>query len=100
MATLLDQREREIIRDLFDWDDSRRRMEAIFAGFLLVAGALAIVWTAGFTAQNLDDRTVYWVTVPGFAAGLFLILNYIFWEKRNRERHRIVEVLRKLAGEM
>jgi hypothetical protein len=100
MATLLDQREREIIRELFDWDESRRRLEAIVASLLLVIGAVIIVWTAGFTAQNLDDRTVYWVTVPGFAAGLFLVTNYIFWEKRNRERHRIVEVLRKLAGEM
>lgn len=92
---MLNEREAQYVNTVMKWDQRRIRIGWFFM-LLLVAGGLVVVLTIILTLQRLNDQTALWVTLPGFATGLFLIafsIGGISWIKK---RHLIASILRKL----
>jgi uncharacterized membrane protein YfcA len=94
----LSEEEEQLIHELLTWDQTRRPVERLLYSLFLILGGAIIVIHGFLTVQQLHDRLVFWVTVPGFLLGLIFILLYIVGERRIRERRLIAKVLRKLWG--
>lgn len=93
-----EQEEEQLIHALLTWDQTRRPAERHLYNLFLFLGGAIIVIHGFLTVQQLHDRMVFWVTVPGFLLGLVLILLHIMGERRIRERRLMAKVLRKLWG--
>ena len=98
MRAELSEEEEQLIHALLTWDQTRRPAERLLYNFFLFLGGAIIVIHGFLTVQQLHDRMVFWVTVPGFVLGLVFTLLYIIGERRIRERRRVAKVLRKLWG--
>ena len=57
MTNPLSQIERKYVKDLLDWDATRRRLESMLCHVALVVGGALIIGAAVMTAGRLDDRT-------------------------------------------
>jgi hypothetical protein len=98
MKAELSEEEEQLIHELLTWDQTRRPVERLLYNLFLILGGAIIVIHGFLTVQQLHDRIVFWLTVPGFLLGLIFILLYIMGERRLRERHLVAKVLRKLWG--
>lgn len=98
MQPKLSQEEHLFIKEILNWDRNRRSLEAIFYHIFLVLGGAVIVVAGFITLRHPSDRTVAWVTVPGFLMGLLLIALYIIGSRRVRVRSLVVSVLQKLGA--
>lgn len=99
MKSNLSDEEEQFVRDLLAWAEKRRPIEWIFNNLLLFLGGTVVVVIGLLTVQHLNDRTVFWITVPGFLLGFLLIGLYIIGERRISERRLVARVLGKLWGE-
>ena len=99
MKSDLSDEEEQFVRDLLTWDEKRRPIEWIFNKLLLVLGGTVVVVIGLLTVQHLNDRTIFWITVPGFLLGFLLIGLHIIGERRTSERRLVARVLGKLLGE-
>jgi len=99
MAQELTHAEDRYVENLLSWDRHRRRADGWLCLSLLVLGGLVVVIFAFLTLRSLTDRTALTMTVPGFVAGIALIVLYLQLEQRMQERRLIASVLRKLRGE-
>ena len=97
MADQLTEEERGFVTSLLEWDAGARQRESLLLLLALAAGGVVIVWTLFTTVSHLTDRLVVFLTVPGLALGVALVLVYLFGKKRLDEKHRLASILRKLA---
>jgi len=64
-----------------------------------LAGLFMIVYTSILTLNNMIDRVVHWVFLPGIISGILLILTGFFiWQfyKKNLERQKLAKIIEKL----
>jgi len=95
LRTKLNEEEDQFVHKLLTWDQTLRSKESVFYNLLLISGGIVIVVVAFLTVQHLNDRTVLWVTVPGFLTGVLLIGLYIIGMRRIKERRLVASVLKK-----
>lgn len=90
--------EKQFVRDLLAWDERQRPMEWILSNLALVLGVVVLLVTCIYTLRHLTDRSIFWVTVPGFVMGVVFVGFYFFAGRRVKERHRMASILKKLGA--
>jgi hypothetical protein len=95
MGMMLNEREAQYVDTLMKRDRLRMRIGWFFM-MLLVAGGLVFIVTAYLTLQEMNDRTALWVTLPGFAVALSLIVLSIAGVAWVKQQHLIASILKKL----
>lgn len=66
---------------------------------LSFAGLFIIVSVSIITLNNMVDRVVHWIFLPGIISGTILILTgYFIWiyYKKNLEKQKLVKIIEKL----
>ncbi len=96
--TKLNAEERSYVNSVRRSDTSEKPVQSILLYACLLVGALFFVASALITLQNLNDRVVYFVFLPGTLGSLFLVLVYIVGEKWCRNRRLVASILRKTTG--
>ena len=95
MGPILNEREMQYVNTVLKRDRIRMRLGWMFM-MLLAAGGLVFLITTILTLRTMDDETALWVTVPGFAAGLLLIVTSILGVSWVKRQHLIASILKKL----
>ena len=65
----------------------------------LVLGGLMAVAASSYTVANLQDQTVWRVTVPGLVGAIGLFFVYLINVSRVAEKHQLATIIRKLSGD-
>lgn len=86
---------------LKQFKSSKNEFSKYFLSFVVfsLAGLFMIVYTSILTLNNMIDRVVHWVFLPGIISGIFLILTGFFiWQfyKKNLERQKLAKIIEKL----
>ncbi|HTP13595.1 MAG TPA: hypothetical protein VMM37_08185 [Bacteroidota bacterium] len=92
---MLNERETEYVNGLFKWDRLRIRLGWIFM-LLLVCGGLIFVVTSIVSVRSLNEETLRWITLPGIAVSIALIVLSIAGIQWLKQRHLIASILKKL----
>ena len=92
---MLNEREAQYVSTVMKRDRMRMRLGWFFM-MLLVAGGIVFVITAYLTLRKMNDDTALWVTVPGFVAGLSLMVLSIVGVSWVKQQHLIASILKKL----
>lgn len=95
MGMMLNEREAEYVNTLMKRDRLRMRFGWFFM-MVLVAGGLVFIITAYLTLREMNDRTALWVTLPGFAVALSLIVLSLAGVAWVKQQHLITSILKKL----
>ena len=95
--TQLNTEERSYVNSVRRWNVSERPVQLILLHACLLVGALLFVAAALITLQNLNDRAVYFVLLPGTLGALVFVLVYVVGEKWCRDRRLVASILRKTA---
>lgn len=95
MGPILNEREMQYVNTVMKRDRMRMRLGWIFM-ILLALGGLFFVVTAILTLRKMNDETALWVTLPGFAVGLLLIVTSILGVSWVKQQHLIASILKKL----
>jgi hypothetical protein len=91
--------EKEVLRNLLDWDESQRPRDSFLNDLCLAAAGLLIIGAALATLANLQDTVIFGVLVPGFVVGLLLVGVWVLGRRRLRERHELARLIRRLEAE-
>ena len=82
---------------------SREKASPAFSGFyaLLISIAGLILFAAAIliTLNNLNDKVVYWIFLPGIIGGIGIILLGIFLSKYLKiieEKKKLISIIRKI----
>ena len=100
MRSDLNEQERQFVDELLKWDQKDRPGQWVLCHIFLILGGIVFVAAAILTVQNLNDRTILWVMLPGTLIAIAFFVLYIVGERRIRERKLMASVLRKLAREL
>jgi hypothetical protein len=92
----LEQTELEIIYNLFRWEKFNKTSEILIYNFMLFIGGLLIVLTVFKTLNNLTDKSIFYITLPGFLAGILFIWVYLTARRRIREKSEFTRIFHKL----
>ncbi|MFH1007695.1 MAG: hypothetical protein V1800_09370 [Candidatus Latescibacterota bacterium] len=98
MSPQLSKEEARFAHDLMAWDRRERSAQWVFCHLLLILGAVVFVAAALFTLRNLDDRTVFWVLLPGSVIAMGFFTGYVVGVRWVRRRHLTATLLDKLCG--
>jgi len=99
MRSALSVEEDRFVNELLSWDRTKRPTERVLTYMFLVLGWIVFLAVAVLTLQNLTDRTVLWVLLPGTLMAVLFFGAYVVTDRRIRERALISSVLRKLRGD-
>lgn len=97
MNALLTDDDRRFVHTILKWDQQRRSRELSLFNLMLLLAAILVIAVAVISLQNLTDRTVVLVTVPGLVMTLLLIGISLVGRGRIQDKHRVAEVLKKLV---
>ena len=97
MELILTHEEESYLKHFLSHRMREQRTLVITGTFLLVFGGLLIIGTILFLLQHLSDQSVYLVGVPGFLAGLILILLYGWITRREHESKKLRAILSRLV---
>ncbi len=92
---MLNERESEYVSGLLKWDRLRIRFGWLFMT-LLVFGGLIFVVTTVVSVRSLNEHTLRWITLPGIAVSIALIVLSIAGIQWLKQRHLIASILKKL----
>ncbi len=71
----------------------------IFSSIISLAGLILIIATIVITLDNLNDKTAYWILLPGMIGGIISILfgSILFkYSKRYEQTKRVAEIVNKI----
>ena len=71
------------------------------AGYVILSlsGLFMICYTTFLTLNNMVERVIHWVLIPGIISGVFLILTGFFiWQyyKKSIEKQKLAKIIKKL----
>ncbi|KQC09282.1 MAG: hypothetical protein APR54_03735 [Candidatus Cloacimonas sp. SDB] len=92
----LEKKELKIIYNLFRWEKFNKTSEILIYNFMLFIGGLLIVLTVFKTLTNLTDKSILYITLPGFLAGILFIWVYLTARKRIQEKSEFTRIFHKL----
>jgi hypothetical protein len=95
MGPILNEREMQYVNTALKRDRVRMRLGWMFM-MLLAAGGLIFLITTIFTLRKMNDEMALWVTAPGFAVGLLLMVISILGVSWVKRQHLIASILKKL----
>jgi hypothetical protein len=67
--------------------------------FFSLTGLFLIVYSSILTLNNMVDRVIKWVFLPGIISGALLILaGFVIWQfyKKNTEKQKLAAIIQKL----
>lgn len=71
----------------------------IFSSIISLAGLILIIAAVVITLNNFNDRTAYWILLPGMIGGIISILfgTFLFrYAKRFEQIKKIAEIVKKM----
>ena len=98
MSEPLSSEERRFVTELLAWDAEQRQREGLLLLLALAGGGVMVVAMIAMTLRHLNDRFAAFVTVPGVALGVALILVWVLGKSQLEQRHRVAAILRKLGA--
>ncbi len=91
---MLNEREMEYVHSLLKWDRWRIRLGWLFMLFLVLGGLIFVVTTV-VSVRRLDEHTLRWITLPGIATSIALMVLSIAGIQWLKQRHLIAAILKK-----
>ncbi|MBN2461539.1 MAG: hypothetical protein JXB60_08025 [Candidatus Cloacimonetes bacterium] len=90
----LDLDELKFLRKMMLWKKNDHPVEAVIHALILVIATVIVIIASYHTISNLNDPTIFLITIPSFLAAILLFWVYLMWQKRNREKTLIIKFLR------
>ena len=96
--------EESYLAELRKWRETGEKTQFYACQALLLIGGAVLVVVLLYTVQqlaavqHLDDRSVLWVTLPGFLLGTLFLTLHVFTERRFQERRLTASVIAKLLS--
>ena len=97
MDPQLNADEKQFVNELLQWDRSGRKIHRLICQLCLLLGTTIFVVSSLLTLQNLDDKTILSIMLPGSITAIVLFLVYWAGEHRIKEYHLFSSVLKKLS---
>ena len=73
----------------------------LYSSIISILGLILFTAAVIITLNNLNDRVVYWVFLPGFIGGIEIIILGIFllnYLKKLEEKKKIATIIKKLLN--
>ncbi len=73
----------------------------IFSSIISLAGLILIIVAIVITLNNFNDRTTYWILLPGMIGGIISMLfgTFLFrYAKSYEQTKRIAEIVKKMMA--
>ncbi|MFQ5708452.1 MAG: hypothetical protein ACE5HO_13425 [bacterium] len=81
--------------------ETSRKFSFFYSGVISILGLILFLGAVIITLNNLNDRVVYWVFLPGSIGGIGIVLLGIFllkYLKKVQEKKKLATIIKKLLN--